>query len=317
MVQELDIITIGECLIELSSNESLHYTDTLTKYYGGDTLTTAVAASRLGSKVGFITKVGNDFFKDFLIESWKNENLDISQVKISEEYNGMYLIARPQNGRLKELSYYRKKTAATKLSIDDVSEEYVKSAKIIYATGIVQSLSLYLKEAIKKTFEYAKKESLIVAYDPNFNPLLMKKEDALAFLDDVVSNVDVLFLNSKSDAEELLELTSVDKIIKHFWDLGVGTVVVKSIEKGGYYTGYNGDIVFTKLFVTENIIDSTGAGDAFNGAFLHAISHGATVIEATKLASVVSGLQTQNIGAIKSIPNKELVISKLNEVENS
>ena len=55
MGEKLDLITIGESLIELSSDKSLAYADTLEKYYGGDTLCTAVAASRLGSKAGYIT----------------------------------------------------------------------------------------------------------------------------------------------------------------------------------------------------------------------------------------------------------------------
>ena len=57
MGDKLDIITIGESLIELSSNQSLAYAQTLEKYYGGDTLCTAVAAMRLGSKAGYITRL--------------------------------------------------------------------------------------------------------------------------------------------------------------------------------------------------------------------------------------------------------------------
>ena len=65
MDEKLDIITIGESLIELSSDTSLSSTECLHKYYGGDALTTAIAALRLGSRVGFITRVGNDVFKDY------------------------------------------------------------------------------------------------------------------------------------------------------------------------------------------------------------------------------------------------------------
>ena len=65
MIKNLDIICIGEGLIELSSDMSLSYASCLNKYYGGDAICTAVAAVRLGSKVGLISRVGNDFFKDF------------------------------------------------------------------------------------------------------------------------------------------------------------------------------------------------------------------------------------------------------------
>lgn len=57
---KLDIITIGESLIELSTNAKMSQAGCLYKYYGGDAIATAIAALRMGSKVGFVTRVGND-----------------------------------------------------------------------------------------------------------------------------------------------------------------------------------------------------------------------------------------------------------------
>ena len=69
MEQKIDIAIIGECLIELSANGSLADTSTLNKYFGGDTVTTAVALARLGGNVTYLTKVGNDGFSEFIISS--------------------------------------------------------------------------------------------------------------------------------------------------------------------------------------------------------------------------------------------------------
>ena len=95
MEETLDIIAIGESLVELSTDEKLKDAECLHKYFGGDALATAVTAVRLGSRVGFITKLGNDAFKDFLLDGWRHEGLDISQVSFADERNGLYLIARP------------------------------------------------------------------------------------------------------------------------------------------------------------------------------------------------------------------------------
>lgn len=312
MDEKLDIITIGEGLIELSSNVSLSLATSLDKYYGGDTLTTAVASRRLGSKVGYITRVGCDHFKEFLLDSWQAEGLDISQVKLTGDFNGLYLLARPQNGA-KEFSYYRKKTAASKLSIDDISEKYIESAKIFYTSGIAQSLSLSVKEAVKKAYTIAKDKGLTTAYDPNYSPLITSPEEAKECFEEVINNVDILFLSDRNDIAKLLQVDSYEKIIKHFWDMGINTVVIKSSHDGGYYTGYAGDIVFCPFFSKE-IVDTTCSGDAFNGGFLHAISSGFSPFEAAKLASVVSGLQSMKIGAIKSIPLKEEVYKEYEKI---
>ena len=129
MIKNLDIICIGEGLIELSSDMSLSYASCLNKYYGGDAICTAVAAVRLGSKVGLISRVGNDFFKDFLIESWQMENIDTSHIKLVDGVNALYFITRPKD-KSKEFAYYRRKSAATNLSIDDICPDYIKNASV-------------------------------------------------------------------------------------------------------------------------------------------------------------------------------------------
>lgn len=312
MDEKLDIITLGEGLIELSSDVSLSLAKSLDKFYGGDTLATAITARRLGSKVGYITRVGCDYFKEFLMDGWQAEGLDISQVKLTNDFNGLYLLARPKSGA-KEFSYYRKRTAASKISIEDISENYIESAKIFYTSGIAQTLSLSTKEAVGKAYALAKKNGLTTAYDPNYSPLITTPEESKEAFDDVINDIDILFLSDKNDISKLFDINSVEKVIKYFWDLGVNTVIIKSSDKGGYYTGYAGDIVFCE-FLCSQTIDTTCSGDVFNGGFLHAISSGFSPFEATKLASVVSGLQSQKIGAIKSIPTKEEVYSEYEKI---
>lgn len=306
-MEKLDIIAIGESLVELSTNSKMVTAGCLYKYYGGDALATAVASLRMGSKVGFITRVGNDPFKDFLLDSWQSEGLDISQVKLSNESNGLYIIARPTLDE-KEIVYYRKKIAPSKLSIDDIDIEYIRSADVLYASGITQSLSPSANEAVETAFKMAKENGLMTAYDPNYYSAITTPEEARENFSRVSSYTDILFMSTKHDAINILELDSYENIIKKLWDMGIQIVVLKSSDKQGYYTGYNGSIVFTK-FYTHDYIDTTCSGDAFNGGFLHAVTHGFTPFEATKFASIVAGLQAKGIGAIKSIPYREEVYS--------
>lgn len=312
MNEKLDIITIGESLIELSSDVSLSLTESLNKYYGGDTLTAAIAAKRLGSKVGYITRVGCDYFKEFLLDSWQSEGLDISQIKLTDDFNGLYLLARPKNGD-KEFSYYRKKTAACKLSIEDISENYIKNAKIFYTSGIAQSLSLSAKEAIKKAYQIAKENGVTTAYDPNFTSLLMTPEESKENFEEVISDIDILFLSAKTDTPNVLEVDSCEKAIKNLWDLGVNIVVIKSSKDKGYYTGYGGDIVFNPFFADQTV-DTTCSSDTFNGGFLHGLASGLSPFEAVKLASVTAGLQAQGLGAVKSIPYGKEVYAEYEKI---
>ncbi|MCR5260708.1 MAG: sugar kinase [Candidatus Gastranaerophilales bacterium] len=311
MDNKLDLITIGEGLVELSSRQSLTYAETLNKYFGGDTLTTAIAAARSGAKVGFISKIGNDAFRDFLIGGWAAEGLDISRVTCVDGHNGVYFVAGHDTGH-KEFAYYRKKTAAGMLSVRDIDEEYVKSAKVVYATGITQSLSLSAKEAVAKLFKIAKENNILVAFDPNFDPKLWTKEEAREAYYEVDDYIDIIFLNLKSDSLELWGIESPDKLIEMALDKGIKTVVLKSKARGGYFVGTANKNMFIP-FYSDIKNDSTGAGDSFNGVFLYELSKDKSPFEAAKIASVVSGLQVRNIGAIKAIPSAKEVADAIKE----
>lgn len=307
MTDSLDIISIGECMIEFSTNESLMNAEIMHKYYGGDTLNTAVAAARLGSKVGYITRVGRDSFQTYLLDSWQAENIDTSNIKIVEGYNGLYIISIQEESR-KEVVFYRKKSAATTLSTDDISEDYIQQANIVYSTGIAQSLSASAKGAVKKAFHIAKDKGCLVAYDPNYRERLWDADEANEAMEEIIDCVDIIMLNNIHDADWLIEQTSPDKIIKYFWDKGISTVVVK-MGKKGCVVGYNGEIS-TIPSKGEEAVDSTGAGDAFNGGFLHGIACGYTPFESARLATIVASEQIKKLGAVKSLPYRDQVYSE-------
>lgn len=307
MTDSLDIISIGECMIELSTTESLIYAEVLHKYYGGDTLNAAVAAARLGSKVGYITRVGRDSFQTYLLDSWQAENIDTSNIKVVEGYNALYIISTQEENR-KEFVFYRKKSAATTLSTDDISEEYIQQANIVYSTGIAQSLSSSAKGAVKKAFNVAKEKGCLVAYDPNYRERIWDADEANEAMEEIIDCVDIIMLNSTHDAEWLIDQTSPDKIIKYFWDKGVATVAVK-MGKNGCAVGYNGEINTIPGKEVE-VVDSTGAGDSFNGAFLHGIACGYTPFESARLATIVASEQIKGLGAVKSLPYRDQVYAE-------
>ena len=308
-MEKIDIAVIGECLIELSANGSLADTSTLNKYFGGDTITTAVAIARLGGNVTYLTKVGNDGFSEFILQSLQKENIDTSLIKTNDEQNGMYIVSHTLDK--KEVLYYKRKTAATKLYIDDINEDCIKKLKLVYSTGVVQSLSASSRELVRESFRLAKENDVLTAYDPNYTSCFMNSDDTKEYFEEIVDLTDVIFLSLKNDAVKLYEIESIDKVMNYFWDRGVKIVVIKSHIDNGYYTGYNGDISFTEFYNSSKAIDVTASGDVFNGGFLYALTNGYAPSDAAKFASVVSGLQTQNYGAIQAIPYKETVMENV------
>lgn len=309
MEQKIDIAIIGECLVELSANGTLTDASTLNKYFGGDTVTTAVAIARLGGSTAYVTQIGNDGFSEFILSSLQRENIDTSFIKSNDEQNGMYIVSRTPEK--KELLYYKRKTAATKLSINDINEDCIKDLKLVYSTGVVQSLSASSRELVRESFKLAKENDVMTAYDPNYTSCFMNSTDTKEYFEEIVEYTDIIFLSLKNDATRLYEVDSMEKVMKYFWDRGVKIVVVKSHIDNGYYTGYRGEITFTEFYNSSKAIDTTASGDVFNGGYLYALTKGYTPHEAMKFAAVVSGLQTQNYGAIQSIPYLDQVMENV------
>jgi 2-dehydro-3-deoxygluconokinase len=204
-------------------------------------------------------------------------------------------------GEHKEFIYYRKKIAPAKLSIDDINTNYIQSSKILYASGITQSLSMAAREAVKEAFRIAKEYGVITAYDPNYSSLISAPDEAKEYFNEILPYTDILFMSSKYDTKTLFDIDSIENIIKNLSDYGVKTIVIKSGENKGYFVNSQMNTTFVP-FYTDNVIDTTSSGDAFNGAFLHAIANSYSPVEAAKIASIDAGLQAQGIGAIKSTP---------------
>jgi len=309
-----DIVSIGEALVELATDIKLKSAQTLVKYFGGDCMAVAIAAQRAGSKAGFITKVGNDAFKEFLLDAWQAEGLDISQIKLDEEKNGLYIIAHPSDSE-KEIIYYRKKIAPSKLTIEDINEDYIKSAKYLYSSGITQALSASASEAVTYAFKIAQANSVLTAYAPSYNKNVSTIDSAKEYLSNVIHHTDIAFMELEGDVIPLMDVDSAQLAIKKMWDYGVKIVIIKSDFSKKYYAGYSGNITETPFYELE-IIDSTSSFESFIGSYLSAINSGMTPFDAVKFSAIVEGIQISKLGAIKSIPYKADVLKVLKGEDN-
>ena len=145
------------------------------------------------------------------------------------------------------------------------------------------------REAVTKAFKIAKDNNVMTAYDPNYSPYISTKEDAKEYFEEIAPYTDILFMSSKYDTKSIFEIETVENIMKALADRGIQIIVIKSSEHKGYYLYCQGKISFIP-FYTDNTVDTTSSGDAFNGAFMHAISNSYSCFEAAKIASIAAGM---------------------------
>ena len=305
----LDIISIGECLVELYADEAIATAPFLYKSYGGDVLNLVVAASRLGSRTAFVTRLGRDPFAPFLLDAWTREGVDVSRTRLIEGHNGLYVISLLPGGE-REIAYYRTGSAASTLTAQDLDATFLRSAKIVHTSGITQALSPSCRAVVREAVALAHERGPLVSYDPNLRPQLWPIADARAALGEVLPYLDVILPSAPDETFALIDLTEPEEIVEYFWSHGIKIVAVK-LGRDGCLVGVNGELTEVPAYRAGPAVDPTGAGDVFNGAFLHGLANGWDPVEAARLGVIMAGLKVRGRGAIQSLPRRDQVYAIL------
>ncbi|UCH33122.1 MAG: sugar kinase [Armatimonadota bacterium] len=298
----LDIISIGECMVEFFCDGPMGRARSFQRAFGGDTLNLLVAAARLGCRCGYITRVGDDPFGPGLLEGWRAEKLDLAHAPLAPGFNGIYFISVLEGGE-REFTYYRAGSAASHLGPDDVDPDYIATAKIVHASGITQALSPSCRAAVKRAFEVAKQAGIMTSFDPNLRLKLWTLEQAREALAEVLPLVDVILPAAPQETGELIGIEDPEQAAKHFHDNGVATVVIKMGRRGCLVS--DGDTMRRiPAHRSPLVVDTTGAGDAFNGGFLAGLCMGHDAMSGAGVGAAMAGLKVRGRGAVASLPRR-------------
>lgn len=257
---------------------------------GGKGANQAVAASRLGAKVSFIGKVGNDSFGNELLNFLKKENLLIDGIKQINGSSGVALITVDQDGE--------NTIVVVPGSNAQVTSEYLESfeKQIIDADIVLAQYEIPL-ETVKTLFCVAKKHNKITILNPA--PAVEAPADLLANVDYLIVNETELsfFANSK------LMLEKQDDIIiaaKELLKKGPKFIIITLGSKGSIMVSKD-DIIKTEG-IKVKAIDTTAAGDCFVGALAAQLSSDVPLEKALEFANQAAALSVQKFGASSSIP---------------
>ena len=300
-----EIVSIGECMVELFSDQPLGEADTFQRSLAGDTLNILVAAARMGSTTGYITRVGKDPFTFYLLNTWRAEGIDVSHVREEEGFNAVHFVALMPDGD-REFTYYRKGSAASTMEPSDLDPNYIASAKVLHISGITQAISPSAKATTLRAAEIASDNGVTVSYDPNYRHQLWSRDEARRGMEELMPYVDYFLPSVPADSDALLSTDDPRRVVTSGRDYGASLVVATYGEAGAMVR--DGDDVFeVEAYSPETVVDTTGAGDAFKGAMLHGIIRGMSVRDAAILGSIAAGLKVRGRGALTAMPSGQEV----------
>lgn len=301
-MNNLEVVTFGETMVMFNpdSKGPLRYVHNFNKSIAGAESNVAVALARLGHKVGWFSKLGDDEFGRYIQSVIRGENVDVSRVITDNERNTGILFKERFAHVNPNVYYYRKNSAASNINVNDLDIDYIKKSKILHITGITPALSASAREAVLKVVSIAKENGVIVSFDPNIRLKLWSLKEAKSVLLDIAKMADIIFPGI-SEGEMLLGLKNEVEIADKFLELGCSTVALKLGEKGCYVKNKE-EAHYIDGYVVKSPEDTVGAGDGFAAGFLSGILRGLTLRECGEYANGVGAMATLVRGDMEGFP---------------
>ena len=306
-----DLISIGECMIELFAQEAIETADTFTRSLAGDSFNLCVAAQRLGTSTGYVTRLGDDPFADYLLGTFQSLGIDTSGVRRVEGFNAVHFVAQLPNGD-RDFVYYRSGSAPSTLQPEDLDPDYIGSAKVLHCSGVAQAISDSARQTVLRAAQIAKERGIKVSYDPNYRHQLWAPEDLKDAASELIPYVDYFLPNVPDDSRALLDTDDPYEVVDHFRDLGLPVVAVTRGEEGAVI-GCDEGVFEIPAYRPDGPIDSTAAGDAFNGGLIHGLLNGMSIAEAGRLGTITAGLKLRGRGALSGMPTLDEVEAIIGE----
>lgn len=302
---EMDVVGIGETMVSFMPDTfgRMRYMNRFTSRIAGAETNTLIGLAKLNHQVGWISRVGEDEFGASILKFVRGEGVDISQVKQTKNIATGIFFKEVINENDVHIYYYRKNSAASTIERRDINEEYVKSAKYLYLTGITPALSESCREAIFHSIEVANFHGVKVVFDPNIRKKLWKDDLAKKTILAIAEKADIL-LPGIEEGEFLVEKCTPDEIAKQFHRLGIDTVVLKLGEKGAYYSCRD-ECGFAPAYKISRVVDPVGAGDGFAAGLLSGMLDQLEMAEAVARGCAVGALVATVSGDVEGLPDRE------------
>ena len=290
-----DLILSGEVVPEFGQVEKLVESAALT--IGSSSAIFACGAARLGLRVAFVGVCGDDVFGRFMLEELQKRNVDVSNVILrSDGQTGLSVILN--QGADRAILTYPGLISGLKAS--DISDSLLHQTRHLHVASYF--LQTNLQPALPHLFRRAQALGLTTSLDTNYDPA----EEWFGF-DELLSATDIFFPN-KTEALSITKTNDVESAAKQLVDkskllaikLGADGAVLRTKE----------EIVFVPS-IPVHVVDTIGAGDAFDAGFLYGYLHGWDLERGLRFAVACGALSTQAAGGTQAQPTQEEALALL------
>jgi 2-dehydro-3-deoxygluconokinase len=303
-VDFVSFLSVGECMIELSAGAG----DEWRMGFAGDTFNTAYYARAMlpaEKRVAYVTALGDDPFSERMREFFGNVGVETDRIRsVPGRRPGLYAITLKEAERA--FTYWRSESAA-RLLADDAEwlDSALSNAELIYFSGI--TLAILAPEArarLLAALAERRRAGARIAFDPNFRPALWPDLDEARQAMQAALRCADFALPTFDDEAKLFGDATPEATAERIAALGPREIVVKNGDKPCLVVG-DGARELVPPKKPEKIVDTTGAGDSFGGAYLAGRLLGHAPVDAAKIGHRVAAEVVGVHGALIKIGEKQ------------
>lgn len=303
-MEALEVVTAGETMMAFEAQDygPLGEVSFYRKWVGGAESNFSIGLARLGFRCGWFSRLGDDEFGKAIFKTLRGEGVDVSRVIFDPAFpTGVFFVERQAEGDF-GCYYYRRDSATAQLSRADIDFGYVKSAKIIYLTGITPALSHSAREATKEICELAASNKQMLIFDPNLRLKLWDIDEARATLIPLMVR-STFVLPGEKELTLLMDCEDLEPAIEKAHEMGIKNLIIKQGAKGASIASAGEKAIKLPCFTLRNPISSMGAGDCFAAGFVAGLLENQSLEECVRWANAMGAFCLMGWGPYQTLPD--------------
>ena len=302
-----DVVTLGEALVLLAADQPgpLASVQSFTSYTAGAETNVAVGLARLGLRVGWASRLGDDAYGHQLLKAFTQEGVDCQHVAtVAGERTGFMYKGRVDDGTDPPIEYHRANSAASHMGSQDVDTAWLMQARHLHVTGVFPALSDSTLAATRLAMQTMRAHGKTISFDPNVRPALWPDAARMRdTLNDLAAQADWV-LPGLDEGRQLTGQTTPEAIARFYVEAGASHVVVKLGADGAYYQGPDAQ-GYVGAYPVSRVVDTVGAGDAFAVGVISGLLEQLPIQQAVQRAAWMGARAVQVRGDTEGLPTRD------------
>lgn len=300
------VLLFGEPMAMFTAEEEgpLEEVELFRRSLAGAEVNVCTGLSRLDHQVSYVTKLGQDPMGNYIRNFLNREGIGTEFLSFDPIYKTATMLKSKVSKGDPETAYYRKGSAFSHMSPNDIDKINFDDVELVHVTGIPPALSESCRKATYRLIEKARQHGAFITFDPNLRPSLWESQEIMVRVINELAAYSDMILPGISEGIILTGTDDPEKIADFYQELGINEVIIKLGRRGAYVRSGNSSF-YQPGFKIEKVVDTVGAGDGFAVGIISGKLEGLSLKDSVIRANAIGAIQVMFVSDNEGLPTRE------------